>query len=178
MRFTTTSLLIVSCIFLLSSCEFSCSVGDKDKNTATTTFLEDQPRIYNKIMMEAKKLKVQKAYLILDNGDAVPENNGVDFKNPVKMIIKIDSGWTEKDGKVMIGASEKIVTEDGTVLVDEPDLFANNTGASPEDAKTISLTASITVREGAPPTSFTVSFRIWDKNGEGQIEGNYKLYTK
>ena len=92
MRFTTTSLLIVSCIFLLSSCEFSCSVGDKDKNTATTTFLEDQPRIYNKIMMEAKKLKVQKAYLLLDNGDAVPENNGVDFKNPVKMIIKIDSG--------------------------------------------------------------------------------------
>lgn len=178
MKFFTTSLLIVSCVFLLSSCEFSCSVGDKDKSTATTTFSEDQPRIYNKIMMEAKKLKVQKAYLILDNGDAIPENNGVDFKSPVKMIIKIDSGWTEKDGKVMIGASEKIMTENGTVLVDEPDLFAENAGATPEDAKTISLSATIRVREGSPPTSFIVSFKIWDKNGEGQIEGSYKLYTK
>ncbi len=177
MKPVTAVLLSCCCVVFFSSCEFSCSIGDKSSEKKIS-YTSDEPRIYNNIKLKATKLKIEKAYLIFDNGNAVPENNAVDFKNPVKMQVKIDSGWVSRDGKVMIGASEKIVTEDGTVLLDEPDLFAANTGVSPEDAKSLRLTASIHVREGSPPTSFTIFFNIWDKNGEGTMEGSYKLYSK
>ena len=177
MKLPASILLFLSCVFLLSSCEFNCSVGQKDKNSSAVS-REDEPRIYNNINLKATGLKVEKAYLIFENGDGVPENNAVDFTSPVKMIVKIDTGWVVQNDKVMIGASEKIISEDGTVLLDKPDLFADDSGVSPQDAKAISIWAQIRLREGSPPASFTISFRIWDKNGKGTIEGNYKLYSK
>ncbi len=82
MKFSVSILLFLSCVFLLSSCEFNCSVGQKDKNSSAA-FREDEPRIYNNINLKATGLKVEKAYLIFENGDGVPENNAVDFTSPV-----------------------------------------------------------------------------------------------
>jgi hypothetical protein len=46
-----------------------------------------------------------------------PDDNFIDFSQPIKLMLNVDSGWVEKDGKVNIGASEKILTEDGTVIL-------------------------------------------------------------
>ncbi len=95
------------------------------------------------------------------------------------MQLKIDEGWVEKDGKVLLGASEKIIAEDGTVVLEEDDLFEKYTdGISAEDAKSIYLSAALRLKEGAAPTSFKVTFKVWDKNGNGYIEGSYKLFSK
>lgn len=162
----------------LQSCEFNCSVGKKDELKGSAT-LKKQARIYNDIELNASGVKVSKAYLLLENGDRVPEGNSVDFKSPVKMQLLIDSGWVEQNGKVALGISEKITGENGTVILEEKDLFQNYTdGISVADSKIIYLSASIRLKENTAPTSFTVSFRVWDKNGTGFIEGSYKVYSK
>ena len=170
--------LLVWIIFFLQSCEFNCSVGNKDEVKGSAT-VNDGARVYNNIEINATGVKVSKAYLLLENGDRVPDDNFVNFKTPVKMQLLIDSGWEEQNGKVALGVSEKITAEDGTVILDEQDLFQKYTnGISVADSKVIYLSASIRLKENAAPTSFTVSFRVWDKNGKGYIDGSYKLFSK
>jgi hypothetical protein len=89
----------------------------------------------------------------------------------------IDNGWKEQDGKVSIGASEKIETSDGEIVLDEKDLFAAMPEINADDAKFLTLTANIS-RLDKLYDYFLVSFQVWDKNGTGQINGNYKLYIK
>jgi hypothetical protein len=175
------SLLAVACMaLLLQSCEFSCSVGKKDDDIKGTAVVKDGTRIYNDIELATNKVKVSKAYLVMKDGTAMPEGNLVDFTKPVNVQLVIEEGWKEEDGKVLLGAAEKITAEDGTVILDEKDLFSGryDDGISVSDAKNIALTASLTLKKELPPTTFTVSFRIWDKRGEGYVEGSYKLYSK
>lgn len=164
----------------LQSCEFSCQLGGKKEEPKGTAVLKEGARIYNDISLSTNKLKLDKAYLVLKDGTPMPEGNLVDFSQPVILRLLISEGWTEENGKVMLGASEKIEAEDGTVLLDEADMFAKGfeDGVSTTDAKQISITASIKLKREVPPTTFTVSFRVWDKKGEGFVEGSYKLYSK
>lgn len=179
MKSFSSFILVICTALFLPSCEFNCSVGKKEEIKGSSTVKEDGARIYNNIQLTSPGIKISKAYLVFDNGDRVPDDNAVDFKNPVKMVLLIDSGWVEKNGKVLLGASEKITLENGSDLLDEPDLFKKYPeGISAEDAKIISLTATVKIKESAAPTSFTVSFKVWDKNGSGYIEGSYKLYSK
>jgi hypothetical protein len=165
--------------FFLQSCEFNCSVGKKDEAKGTAV-VKDGARIYNEIQLNTNKVKVSKAFLIFKDGTAMPEGNFVDFTKPVNIQIAIEEGWVEENGKVFLGASETITAEDGTVIVDEKDLFSGkyDEGISAADAKAIVLTAIFNLKKDMPPTSFTVSLRIWDKKGDGYIDGSYKLYSK
>jgi hypothetical protein len=174
------SAAIIFCTaFFLQSCEFNCSVGKKEEEVKGVAVVKDGARIYNNIELNSLGIKVNKAYLLTEDGGRVPDDNFVDFKSPVKMQLKIDEGWVEKEGKVLLGASEKIVAEDGTVVLEEDDLFERYTEGIPaEDAKSIYLSATLRLKEGAAPTSFKVTFRVWDKNGDGYIEGSYKLFSK
>jgi len=110
---------------VLLSCEFSCSVGDKgDKDTKAVRDPKSGARILNEIKLESSDLKIEKAYLAFADGERVPEDNIVDFSQPIKMIIVFESGWKETDGRVNLGASEKITAKGGEVLLNEKNLFA------------------------------------------------------
>ena len=170
--------LFVCLTIFLSSCEFNCSIGKKDEPPGTAALVNDT-RVYNGIRLETRGVKVDKAYLLFDNGERVPEGNFVDFKRPVRVHLLIDSGWVEQGGKVMLGAAETITAENGDIVLREEDLFQKYTEGIPaRDAKVIYLSAALTLKENASPTSFTVSFRVWDKKGEGSIQGSYKLYSR
>lgn len=171
--------LFVVTTFILQSCEFSCSVGNKD-DVKGTAVVKEGTRIYNDIQLKTNKVKVSRAYLVMKDGTAMPEGNMVDFTKPVNVQLEVEEGWMEENGKVLLGASESITAEDGTVILDEKDLFSGkyDDGISAADAKTIGLTAILKLKKDLPPTAFTVSFRVWDKKGEGYIEGSYKLYSK
>lgn len=173
-------------IFALTSCEFHCSVGKKDEPGKTGMKDPNAPMhkegaaVYNNIQLTAKHVKVNKAYLITaTDGKRIEEGNFVDFSQPVKIIIEIDSGWVEQNGKAFLGASEKMSTKN-TNLIDEKDLFAQyeETGVDATDAKTIGLSVTLNLPKGTPPTDFDVVFKVWDKKGTGTIEGSYKLYSK
>jgi hypothetical protein len=171
--------LVVCIAFFLQSCEFNCSVGKKDEELKGAAVVKEGARIYNNIELNSPGIKISKAYLVYEGGGRVPDDNFVDFKKWIKMQLQIDSGWVVNNGKVMLGASEKIVAENGTVVLEENDLFKKYPdGISAEDAKFIVLSASVDLKEGAAPTSFKVSFKVWDKKGDGYIEGSYKLFSK
>jgi hypothetical protein len=137
-------------------------------------------RIYNGIELKTNEIRLSKAYLVFkDSGERVPNDNSVDFREAVKLILLIDSGWVAKEGRSSLGAAEMIINEEGEVILDEKDLFSSQIeGVSEKDAKMIGLTASIILPGGTPPTSFTIKFRVWDKMGAGSIEGSYKLFSK
>jgi hypothetical protein len=166
-------------MLLLQSCEFSCSVGGK-KGEIKAPVMSGSTRIYNGIQLRSNRLKIDKAYLVFEDGERVPADNFVDFSQPVKLILLIDSGWTIRDNKSFLGASEKLTTEGGELILDEKDLFAQaySDGVSAKDAKLIGLTATLHMKKNAPPTSFKIDFRVWDKEGEAFAEGSYTLFSK
>jgi hypothetical protein len=175
--------LPLACLILaitLQSCEFSCSVGGKKDEVKGTAVVKDGARVYNDIQLSTNKVKLTRAYLVFKDGTAMPEGNLVDFTKPVNVQLEVEDGWVNENGKVMLGAAEKITAGDGTVILDEQDLFKGqyDDGIAASDASKIGLTANITLKKDAPPASFTVSFRVWDKKGEGYVEGSYKLYSK
>jgi hypothetical protein len=91
----------------------------------------------------------------------------------------VASGWTEKDGRVFIDASEKVETSDGTVFLNEKDLFRDyHEGISPEDAKLITLSVVITQIDKLYDY-YRVLFQVKDKSDEQKsVEGFYKLYIE
>ena len=174
---------LLALILFISSCEFQCKVGSMDENQqktkATGPVKIGNALVYNNIQITSNKLALNKAYLVFENGERVPNDNFVEFSSPIKLLLLIDSGWTVNNMKVKLGASEKVTNENGVTELEQQDLFADYPeGVSAEDARIIGLTISIKMNPGAPPTWFKVNFRVWDKNSDGYIEGHYKLFSK
>ncbi len=176
-------LLLIS--FFVSSCEFSCSVGNKEETidppqkTFQTPVHQDGAVVYNGIDLKTSGIKLKKAYLVTKDGEKVPDDNFIDFKQPVKLLLIIDSGWHVTDKKVKLTASERVLSENGDMILNKTDLFESMPdGVDAEDAKIIGLTVTLSLKEGSPPTFFTIHFRVSDKVGYGFIEGSYKLYSK
>src|SRR5688500_11709218 len=94
----------VFCIAIfLSSCEMSCSVGDKPDEPKGKAEVKDGARIYNAIKLDAYKVKLKRAYLEFQDGTRVPEDNFVDFSQPVRLMIEVDTGWVAVNDKVFLG---------------------------------------------------------------------------
>ncbi len=115
---------------LITSCN-----NDQQKNADTknkvektqkmpTSNLRNNIKIRNDINIKAEGIVLSQAFLLYDDGTLVPETNETGVGKPVKMRLIIDNGWKEQDGKVSIGASEKIEPSDGELMLDEKDLFA------------------------------------------------------
>jgi hypothetical protein len=125
-----------------------------------------------------KGIKLVKAYLFFDGGERLPDSNYADLNQNVNMLIQIErGGWVEKDGKVSVGASEKITTSAGTEILNEPDLFTSLTDISAEDAQYITLKAVITSMT-KKISFFLVTFTVWDKWGSGKITGSYRFKVR
>ncbi len=176
-------LFILPIIGLIASCNNDPENASVIKNKAETSQkktevnLRNNKKVRNDINIKAEGINFSQAFLLYEDGTLVPESNETGVGKPVKMRLIIDGGWKEQDGKVSIGASEKIETSDGGVVLDEKDLFADMPIINANDAKVITLTANIS-RLDKLYDYFLVSFKVWDKNGTGQITGNYKLYIK
>lgn len=136
---------------------------------------ESTIQVLNNIDIESKGgVKVYRTFLSYSDGSLVPSSNTTQLQQPIYLNINVEKGWEEEDGKVSIGASEKITTDNGTVLLEEADLFKNTTSLSADDAKFIRLKALINNMSG-PINYFVVDFKVWDKNGDGVIKGSYKF---
>lgn len=158
--------------FLFSALVFSsCDSGVKMQ-------VENQksPKVRNGIQLKSEGITVEQAFLIDDKGALLPEDNKVNMNQKIQIHL-IVSGWTEKEGKVFIEASEKAETSEGGVLLDEKDLFAEyKDGINAEDAGFLNLSFELTKIDKLYDY-FKVSFRVVDKNDAGKyVEGSYKLY--
>ena len=169
---------------LLTSCDFKCSVGESKSGTKTKTVTSDDNNalngaiIKNDIDLEVTGVKLKEAYLVDENNNLLTENiAGIGEK--IYVVIKLDTGWVKENGKSFIGASERITTSAGRVVVNADDIYKDyeTTGVDANDSKMISLSAVIT-EAGPDLNDFTVQFRVWDKKGSGEIQGKYKFRLK
>lgn len=167
--------LFFTVILLPGSCDFKAEVkpGSSEKNETKVS----TSKIRNDIELKTKGIKVSQAFLLYDDGSLVPETNVAKVNQRITLRLILEEGWKEENGKVEIGASEKITTNTGEILVDEPDLFANTGQVNAEDARAITLYAVIT-RLDKLYDYFLVSFRVWDKKGDAEVTGSYKLYIQ
>ncbi|MGC4101238.1 hypothetical protein [Ferruginibacter sp.] len=167
----------------LSSCEFHCSVGSSGSvNTKPVTSNDSSPVsgavIKNDIELEANDVKLKEAYLYDDN-DAVLTKNETGLGQKIHLALRTDTGWVKENGLSFIGASERISTSGGKVIVDAPDIFKDyeTTGLPADKAVDITLSARITEAAG-DDNNYLVQFRVWDKKGKGEIKGKYKFSLK
>jgi len=155
-------------LIILPSCELSVKRSDSSEKS----------KIRNGIKIQAKGITVEQAFLITDDGNLLPEDNKIKVNQKVRLRL-IASGWAEKDGRIFIDASEKVETSDGTVFLNEKDLFRDyQDGLSPEDAKLITLSVVITQIDKLYDY-YKVLFQVKDKSDEQKsVEGFYKLYIE
>jgi hypothetical protein len=133
----------------------------------------------NGIKIKSKGFVIKEASLYFDDERPVLEDNRVELNERVNMLIIIDSGWHQVNGQVYPGGSEVIKLNTGKEVLNSGDLFAayDQTGVSPADARYIILKAKMT--EMADKDKYViVTFRVWDKKGNAELTGSYKLFIK
>lgn len=170
----------VICCMILNSCEIK--TGDK-KSAIKTVSSKDNTTlngaiIKNDIDVDATGVKVKEVFLVDADYKPLAENKaGIGEK--IYVIIKMDTGWVKENGKSFIGASEKILTSSGKVVVSADDIFKEQeeTGLDAKDTKVISLSALITQADPGI-NNFEVRFRVWDKKGAGEVKGKYYFSLK
>jgi hypothetical protein len=180
---TLTKMYVLAISLALTSCEFSCNMGDKKANKENTVKSGSDKEnaalsgtvIKNDIDVEATGVKVKEVYLADANGMPL-EKNEAKLNEKIYAVIKLDTGWAKVNGKSFVGAGERILTSEGTVVVDAEDIFKDNEaeGFSPKDASVISLSAVIT-RKAEGIDNYAVQFKAWDKKGKGEVKGKYKF---
>jgi hypothetical protein len=168
---------------LLTGCKFQCSVGNNGTDTKEVSSTNEPgptggARIENDIELDAQNVRVTQAYLTDENRNVL-ESNAVGLNENIYCTVRLDTGWTKYGDKSFVGASEKIMTEDGNVILDVPDLFKEYTesGVSAEDAKVLSVSAVITKKQPGVD-NYKVQFRMWDKKGDGEVKGSFKFKVK
>ncbi len=156
-------------LLAFSSCEISINKGDSKENKS---------KIKNGISLQSKGINVEQAFLIKEDGSLLPDDNKIKVNEKIRLRL-IATGWSEKDGKIFLDASEKMETNEGTVFLDEKDMFRDySDGLSPEDAKYITLSVVITQIDKLYDY-YRVSFQVKDKNDpQRSVEGFYKLYMQ
>jgi hypothetical protein len=160
----------------VSSCTFT--VNDKPASEKKVEGTTPASKIRNGIEIQTKgNLEVSQAFLLFDDGSLVPASNQAGVNQNINLRLVIDKGFTESNGKVEIGASEKIETNTGQIVLNEQDLFKDLGEIEAARAKMLTLNAVIT-RLDKLYDYFLVSFRVWDKKGDGEVTGSYKLYIQ
>jgi hypothetical protein len=163
-------------LILFAACEVTVKqdppAGKKAESTETSS------KIRNGIELNSKGgMKVSQAFLLFEDGTLVPSTNEAKVNQEVNLRLIIENGFTQNNGMVEIGASEKIETNTGETLLDEKDLFRNLGEIEAARAEALTLKAVIT-RLDKLYDYFLVSFRVWDKKGNGEVTGSYKLYIQ
>lgn len=122
-------------------------------------------------------VELKRAFLSFETDELVPSSNTTSVNKSIYLNLVLSKGWTEEMGEVSIGASQKISTDDGTVLLDNADMFDNYKSISAEDAKYIKLKAVVT-RTAPKIRYYIVDFKVWDKNGKGTVTGSYRFFVQ
>ncbi len=170
-------LTVLIVLFAMAACNNAGTANKDAKTNDKPAVSSASQNIRNDVSLKATGVTVQQAFLMFEDGKLVPQDNKVDVGQQVNLRLIVE-GWKAVDGKVLLDASEKIVTDEGQVVLDKPDLFASYPdGINAADAGVITLSAVIT-RVDKLFKYFEVSFRVWDKRSSENVTGSYKLYLK
>lgn len=135
-------------------------------------------KIKNGIEIKEDGLHVEEAYLTNNNQSLIGDDNKVQVGERVYLRLVV-TGWTIKDNKVFLDASQKTTTSEGSTLASNPSLFGYvyAGGADPNSAKYIMLYQNIG-RLDKHYDYIEISFKIWDKISNKSVSGSCKLHVE
>lgn len=182
----STPLIFVGLALFIARCGQGNSNADANKDTtkiAVDTITKTAPpppkndKIRNGIKLTSNILKVSQAFLMDAEGKLVSDDNVTGINQYLTLRLIIDSGWVPNNNIVKIGASEKVVASDGSIVLDEKDLFEGGDEVSPADANVIDI--KVIIQQVIKLVDYyEVHFRVWDKIGAGDITGSYRFNVK
>ncbi|MBK6828675.1 MAG: hypothetical protein IPG86_18295 [Chitinophagaceae bacterium] len=182
MKPVSSSLVLLCLTLILSSCSFNCQIGNDTAEEKTKPRVKDEMLLYNGIELTTRNMRVGKAYLVTNDGQAerIDDDNVVDLEKGVKLILLIKEGWKEINDRVWLDASLLVTNSSGETVLEKENMFAKygEEGLSAADAKIIGLSVYFKGENTARPDTYHVSFKISDQKGEASLEGSYKLYTR
>ena len=159
-------LLLLLFITILFSCEVKVNLP------------KDSGKIRNGIKLNAKGVKVEQAFLTYEDGSLVNETNTTTVNRKIKINFVVQ-GWQEQNGQVALEANEKVVTDDGDVIMDERELFSSGglKTVSAVDAQFPRLSVVVN-KVNKLYDYYLVSFKLWNRNADQSIEGEYKFHLQ
>ncbi|MBL7701427.1 MAG: hypothetical protein JNM14_04215 [Ferruginibacter sp.] len=170
----------IACISL-GACNFTANKKEEVKTKPVTS--KDNTTlngavIKNDIDIDVTGVKLKSAYLVDADYNPLPENKAR-VGEKIYVVLKMDTGWVKENGKSFIGASERILTSAGRVVVSADDIFKDYElkGLDAKDAKVVSLSAVITQADPGV-NNFEVQFRVWDKKSAAEVKGKYYFSLK
>lgn len=132
-------------------------------------------KIRNNINVQGNGVQVEQAFLTYADGTLVSDDNVTNINKELKLNLVID-GWEAKDGRVLLGASEKVTTSEGEVLMNEPDLFNNvKNGFLLKDARYIQLSLTVPALNELAD-HYTVEFKVWSPYTQQFVYGSYQFF--
>jgi hypothetical protein len=134
-------------------------------------------KIKNGIEIKENGLHIEEAYLTNNNQSLVGDDNKVNVGERIYIRLVV-TGWTIKNNKVFLDASQKTTTSDGTTLATNPSLFGYvyAAGADANSAKYIMLYQNIGKLDKRYDY-ILISFKIWDKISNKFVSGSCKLHV-
>lgn len=161
---------IIPLIFL-----FSCEVKVNTDKDASSKTINSKDAFRNGIKFTEKGgLKVEQAFLTYEDGKLVDEKNITSLGKPLVLNLVMD-GWKSENDSLRIGASEKVTASEGTVVMNETDLFADNRQVSKKDARFLTLQVVLN-KLNMLVDYFLVDFQFWNKDADQSVTGQYKFY--
>lgn len=159
-------------VIFLYSCEVKVNTDKKDDSTKT---MSSKDKFRNGIRFDVKGgLKVEQAFLTYADGPLVDEKNITSVGRPLVLNLVVD-GWKSDSDSLRVGASEKVTASEGTVVLNENDLFADNRSVSKKDARFLTLQVVLNKLKMLVDY-FLVDFKFWNKDADQSVTGQYKFY--
>lgn len=147
-------------ILLLALVFTACSNSQNRNNAARAAKTEKIVR--NQIKTEATGgLVVYQAFLVHEDGSLVGRNNVIKVGEDAELRLFV-RGWVGPDGIISVGASQNFVSHRGTVLWEEPDLFAETGPVTVDQAQVIRVNIHVGIYQ-PEIKHYTTEIKVWNK---------------
>lgn len=171
-------------LFLLAACSNGTNTSPRrddgissSSKTVEQAYIPKENILNNIVLESVKGFKITSAFLADEKGNLVPLDNTIPGGHPVYLTLRIQEGWTLQKGYTSPGATQTILSHNNEPVLQSGDLFANIPRVKKEDAGTLRLKTLITATR-SDIRYYNVRFRVWDKWGEGEITGHYRLHVE
>jgi hypothetical protein len=173
-----TTIIIAITLLFLSACDISVSTNSGNKTADNLNTVSDSAqKIRNGITYDSSGgLIIETAFLMKDDGELITDDNTMKANERFKLILKL-SGWQAENGKVQIGAGERLRNSNQVVMLQEDDLFANAGAVSAEDAEVITLVMEVLNTETIYDF-YETEFMVWNKEVDQMVRGSYRFKLK
>ncbi|SFW41910.1 hypothetical protein [Cellulophaga fucicola] len=119
------------------------------------------------IKISSEKLGYSEGYIMSATHKSVITNRKVGFNDKLLFIFEGLKGFTTKDGFVELGMTMTVEDYNGTVILDQPDMFLNQKATQAQVSQ--SIQASLVLTKGTLENPLKWHIKIWDKNSKAKI---------